>query len=291
MRVMRRIQSVDLFAGGGGATEGMKSAGAEVVLAVDCWDPAIEVHKLNYPNIPILNIELGGCIYETGDLIREYLDPDVHFHLHGSPPCTNITRVNPKADKVEGMRLVNWFFDLVEYLNPDSWSMENVVGIGKYLDDDLKWLTINSANYGVAQTRRRVFAGSGWNDPTPSHNESQWVSMKDALNLDPSWHLDSGRGNSATCGINPRTGKQEGGRGKLYRSVDKPSYTITSSSLSLVDDDKNKMRTFTIEEVIILMGLPSSYQIPSTMTKTTAMKILGNMVSPPVIKAIIEAIR
>jgi len=41
--------------------------------------------------------------------------------------------------------------------------------------------------------------------------------------------MDSGRSSSKTSGVNPRTGKKEGGSGPLFRGIDEPSYTIMSS--------------------------------------------------------------
>jgi site-specific DNA-cytosine methylase len=45
--------------------------------------------------------------------------------------------------------------------------------------------------------------------------------------------MDSGRSNAPTCGINPATGEKQGGSGFLSKSLDEPSYTITSSSTSI----------------------------------------------------------
>ena len=59
--------------------------------------------------------------------------------------------------------MVQWFIDLVARMNPDSWSMENVVPVRKYLDTtSIPYVTVNSNDYGVAQKRKRVFAGEGW---------------------------------------------------------------------------------------------------------------------------------
>ena len=64
------VQVVDLFCGGGGFTEGAIRANAEVVLSIDCWDEAIEIHKANHPNVPCENYTLGGSIVETAAFIR-----------------------------------------------------------------------------------------------------------------------------------------------------------------------------------------------------------------------------
>ncbi len=215
MPLKKRVQSVDMFCGGGGFSTGAEQAGAEVVLAIDCWMPALDIHHANHPTTMHLCIPLGpvceNCgvrtdkkddpcsrmmgdeeiVFEQHDwvdrmmgplaeLIRSFLDDDAHFHLHGSPPCQELS--NASNHKSEGgMLLVNWFLDFVKYIQPDSWSMENVVGVRKYLETDkVPYVVLNSADFGVPQTRKRVFAGSGWK-AIPSHDKMDWVSVLDAL--------------------------------------------------------------------------------------------------------------
>jgi site-specific DNA-cytosine methylase len=176
------VEVVDLFCGGGGFTEGAIRAGAKVVLAVDCWEPALEVHHANHPDVPTENLMLGGSIVETAIFIRKRLSPGAHFHLHGSPPCQKLSNAS-SGDPEEGMVLVNWFIDLVRYMKPDSWSMENVVPVGKKIDKhrpNTPYVKLNSADFGVPQTRNRIFAGEGWK-ATPTHAKEEWVSVLEAL--------------------------------------------------------------------------------------------------------------
>lgn len=176
------VQVVDLFCGGGGFTEGAIRANAEVVLSIDCWDEAIEIHKANHPNVPCENYTLGGSIVETAAFIRSRLTPGAHFHLHGSPPCQKLSNAS-SSNSEEGMILVNWFIDLVRYMKPDSWSMENVVPVAKKIDKHrpgTPWVKLNSADFGVPQTRNRIFAGEGW-VAEPTHTKEDWVSVIEAL--------------------------------------------------------------------------------------------------------------
>lgn len=173
------IQVIDLFCGGGGFTQGAINAGSQVVLAVDCWQPALDIHEANNPDVPTAKIELGGSIIETAIVLRRSLTSGSHFHLHGSPPCQNISNAS-NGDPEEGMVLVRWFLDLVEYMQPDSWSMENVVPMAKRLPKGIPYVKLNSADFGVPQTRNRIFAGEGW-VAEPTHTQEDWVSVLDAL--------------------------------------------------------------------------------------------------------------
>lgn len=209
------VQVVDLFCGGGGFTEGAVRAGAEVVLSIDCWDAALEVHKANHPDIPCENYTLGGSIVETAAFIRSRLTPGAHFHLHGSPPCQKLSNAS-SGDAEEGMILVNWFIDLVRHMKPDSWSMENVVPVAKKIDKHrpgTPYVKLNSADFGVPQTRNRIFAGEGW-VAEPTHTKDDWVSVIEALP-----HLEGELKMTTNKNIKQRT-------------VDEPMRTITSKTPS-----------------------------------------------------------
>ena len=277
------IAVIDLYCGMGGFTQGAIEAGATVILSADFWDEAVKVHRLNHPDIPCLQLKLGTP--SDWKLIKKYMEkyPNHHIHLHGSPPCQALSNAST-TDASKGMVLVLHFLDMVEKLKPDSWSMENVVPMRKRLPEGTPSVVLNSADFGVPQTRRRCIAGEGW-VANPSHSKEEWISVIEVLphlenelithlqgysrtrpvmkngkhtgvntarippdgckTLDePSFtvcaasmnlfHMDSGRANAKTTGINPKTGKKEGGSGYLTRSLDNPSYTIMTLPRNLV---------------------------------------------------------
>jgi site-specific DNA-cytosine methylase len=318
----RKIVVVDLFCGGGGFTTGAVQAGAVVALSVDWWDPAEKVHHDNHPHVPFVNMALGNLEADL-EMIREAIAPYIamgyHFHFHGSPPCQAISNASRRSAD-EGMPMVMHFLELVDHLEPDSWSMENVPPMKKLLPSYVPATIINSGELGVPQQRRRCFAGEGWEitkthsnhnlkgnknkhlpgfrsvmDALP-HLEDEYIellrgysrtrpimedgvytgrhtprlppdgcvdindepsyaicgaslelwgrvielaeSAMDELGLDEGGHsvdavMDSGRGDAMTTGMNPVTGVQTGGKGPLYRSLDDPSYTITSSNTNI----------------------------------------------------------
>ena len=251
---MKPVVVIDLFAGAGGFTEGALAAGAKVAVSIDCWEPAILLHRHNQPKVLMVKHELGNLRKDV-QLIRKYLAryPNHHVHLHGSPPCQALSNAS-RTDASEGMGMVLHFLNLVDALRPDSWSMENVVPMRKRLPEGTPSVILNSADFGVPQTRRRCIAGEGW-EAIPTHSKEKWLSTLDALPhltdelnnylrsasilplhaLDSFlFHprqglMDSGRSSAKTAGINPRTGKKEGGSGPLFRTLDEPSYTIMSS--------------------------------------------------------------
>ena len=228
-----KVAVIDLFCGMGGFSQGAIEAGAKVVLAVDLWDEALKVHAKNHPDTPIKRMPLGEKYHFS--LFKSEVDKwrklGYHVHIHGSPPCQALSNASSRNPE-EGMPLVIWFLDCVKFADPDSWSMENVVPVRKRLPEGTPSVILNSADFGVAQTRRRCFAGEGW-VANPSHTKDEWLGVIDVL---PHLNglMDSGRADAKTTGINPKTGKKEEGSGPLFRELDNPSYTIMTSPRKLV---------------------------------------------------------
>ena len=262
---MRPVAYIDLFCGMGGFSLGARNAGATCILAVDSWDEAVAVHRGNFPEDRIMRFDLGhdSQFAYFKHLVDTYAKDGYHVHIHGSPPCQALSNAS-RRDASEGMPLVLWFLRLVDFCEPDSWSMENVVPVRKRLPEGTPSVVLNSADFGVPQTRRRCFAGSGW-EATTTHAKDEWVSVIDALphlrdELEsliaaPSMTeqyataskdkpfptvtsqsprqlrllMDSGRSSAKTTGVNPATGRKEGGSGPLFRELTEPSYTQMSS--------------------------------------------------------------
>lgn len=267
---MPPVQAVDLFCGAGGASKGLADAGVEVVLAIDNHAPALEIHKFNHEVIPVVEMALGGSIAEVSTLLRNYLDKDAHFHLHGSPPCQELSNASTYSNQ-DGMAMVNWFLELVAYMSPESWSMENVPPIAKFLKkQNVPYVLINAADYGIPQTRERVFAGGGWTIIPPTHQENAWVSMRAALP-----HITTGY--LKTYGKHVR-----------QRGLDEPSRTVTGSVLyRLTVGDES--RALTVSENAALQGWPEM-RFPSRVLKMHQWRAVGNLVCPGVMEAVIKGL-
>lgn len=267
-----RFVAIDLFCGGGGATKGLIEAGFEVILSIDCWEEALIVHEANFPHLDILDLKLGLDIKPLVNLIRSKLlmfhGEEIHLHCHGSPPCQEISNASNHNSK-DGMKMVFWFIEFVEALNPNSWSMENVQAIDHLLPLDIDRFLFNSANFGVAQVRKRIFAGFGF-EHIPTHRKNQWVSIKEAI--------PSIKGDLEACP------SMEGKWHEL--SIHKPFPTITSSSPKQIRiNNKGQRRTLSLREIAILSGW-NDMVIPKQIKNEDLFQIIGNMVSPPVMEAI-----
>ena len=156
----KKIVVVDLFAEAGGFSTGAVQAGAVLALAMDLWNLAMLVHHANHPHTPFIQHELGDLDADLA-LIRKYVQPyiDMGYHfqfLLRSPPCQALSNASSR-DPREGLPMVMHYLDLVEMLQPDSWSMENVVPVRRFLPEDIPSVVLDSADFGVPQRRRRCF--------------------------------------------------------------------------------------------------------------------------------------
>ena len=200
------LKAVDLFSGAGGFSEGLRMAGFEVLGAVDSWAPAVESYRRNFDH-PILQMDLaetdGGTLRRALGLGETTIDVVV-----GGPPCQGFSIQRIGEDHDQRNHLVLEFGRLVRELNPRVFVMENVPGMlgkrGRALTEafrqqilaegyDLYSVRVNAADYGVPQTRRRVFF-CGWRRdevapvpfPGPTHGEDEWVTVEEAIGDLPS---------------------------------------------------------------------------------------------------------
>ncbi|AGM11533.1 DNA methyltransferase [Halogranum tailed virus 1] len=169
-RITSMENVLDLFCGAGGLSHGFEQAGYRVLAGVDVWDDALETYRLNHPSV---GLEVDMHTVEPSELPLSKEQVDV---VIGGPPCKGFSLAGERDSDDERNQLVARFLDYVEYFEPATVVMENVVGIlsmdlpgydgsvPDYIHDRLRSMgfetdhqTLDATNYGIAQTRRRVF--------------------------------------------------------------------------------------------------------------------------------------
>ena len=203
---MAKLMAIDLFAGGGGLTVGLKSAGFNVAAAVEVEPHACATYKANHPKVHLLEKDIKTV---TGKDLLEVSGGSVDL-LAGCPPCQGFTSLTAKYDTEDPRnQLISEMSRLAHEVRPRSLMMENVPGLahkGRKLYDELKHAlqsdgyeltegVLEVANYGVPQFRRRLvlLAGRGFaiDLPTPTHAEGgahgrlPWRTVKDAIGETP----------------------------------------------------------------------------------------------------------
>jgi DNA (cytosine-5)-methyltransferase 1 len=198
----KRPVAIDLFSGCGGMTLGFEQAGFDVAIAVE-YDPVhMATHEHNFPNsisicksvVDVKGTELLNLInYKKGEV-------DVVF---GGPPCQGFSLMGKRDDSDERSNLIWEFARVVKEIKPKYFIMENVKGltVGKskpILDEFLNHMNslgykvskpvdvLNSANFGVPQSRERMFVVGCLRDyelpytPSPTH----LYKVKDTSDID-----------------------------------------------------------------------------------------------------------
>jgi len=157
---------IDLFCGAGGFSFGASQAGAQVAVAVDSWNKALQVHQNNHPKTVHLNMNLGGNIKKTTELILSKL-PKLKkgdkVHVHASPPCQQLSIVNTKKNEEDGLKMVKWTIKFVKQECFDSYTIEQVNN--KHVRDlytrlKVPFILCDFSKLGVCQSRRRLIASN-----------------------------------------------------------------------------------------------------------------------------------
>jgi len=194
-----KIKVVGLFSGCGGLDLGFKQAGYDIIWANDILKDACESYKLNIGN-HIINEDITKVdldIIPSADIII------------GGPPCQGFSGIGKRDPNDDRSALVYSYLDVVNKIQPKIFLFENVTGIksskasdGSKVIDNLKKafedigyhiniFTLNAADYGVPQKRKRVFIignklGVDITAPSQTHfdnvpNKKQWISSFEAI--------------------------------------------------------------------------------------------------------------
>lgn len=163
------MAAIDLYSGIGGWTLGLKMAGIPVIASYEWWKDANNTHNKNFQSkhleIDIRNLNLADLPI-----------PGTVKYVVGSPPCTQFSLSNRggKGDIKDGLKDIKKFLEIVEYLQPQYWAMENVPRVAKILKKELddpngelyrfkslfgEIKIYNSSDFGVPQDRKRMIAG------------------------------------------------------------------------------------------------------------------------------------
>jgi DNA (cytosine-5)-methyltransferase 1 len=232
--------AISLFSGLGGIDIGLHRAGVETLVTVDSDETAAKSLRANSSEYES-GLTGTGAMYEwsvieedihdisAGELLKQAGTDDIDFMV-GGPPCQTFSRSNEGnrqgTDAERGM-LFQEYARLLEEIKPKAFVFENVRGLASANDgEDFEIIkqqfsdagytindsVLNAANYGVPQTRKRLFVIGFLNSrkpyfPEPSHVEaknpitgkSSWVTAAEALhdlNVDAELTSDEGYANA-----------------------------------------------------------------------------------------------
>lgn len=198
------VLGIDLFAGAGGMSLGAQLAGVRIKLCVENDPHAVATYSHNHKNAKIFSDDIRKITDADVSGLRNY--PNEQLVVFGGPPCQGFSTSNQRTRSSDNP--TNWLFNefirVVDLSKPDWVVFENVKGIletegGKFFDYTLNSLrklgytlshdVLNSAEFGVPQTRSRLFIvgnlhGITYEFPNPLKNK--YVTVLDAISDLPS---------------------------------------------------------------------------------------------------------
>lgn len=163
------LTALDLFAGAGGSTAGLKQAGYRVVGAVELDSTASETYAANHSEVRLLNEDIRR-VEPTS--LREALglEKGSLTLLNACPPCQGFSTLGNGDMADERNDLVTTVLPFIEELRPRAFVVENVPGLrrdqrladlldnARALGYETSQYVVNAVDFGVPQSRRRLIA-------------------------------------------------------------------------------------------------------------------------------------
>ena len=110
---MTSYNFIDLFSGAGGLLRGFMNAGFMPEFSVEVWEPAINTHKHNYPNVEVWSRDIRKV--QNKELERYTGKVDV---IVGGPPCQGFSTIGKRLVKDPRNELVFEFIRFVDIVKP-----------------------------------------------------------------------------------------------------------------------------------------------------------------------------
>lgn len=190
---------VDLFCGGGFGARGAVRGGGRPLLGLDAWDVATDTYKSNFPGADTLTDYIENV--DIAALGKRYR-PDI---LLTSPECTSHSiargaKAGKESSRETALGIVPWIrsmkprWVIVENVNRmKKWTrhnelVETIEGLGYKVSD----LFLNSADFGSAQARKRMFlvcdreGTEVWKDDLLKLVGTEKLCARDVID----WHAD-----------------------------------------------------------------------------------------------------
>lgn len=199
---LTKIGHIDLFSGCGGFSTGFELAGFETALALDIHPPSLETLRKNHG---AANTVLSDIRKVDENELATWVGPSrAGLVVTAGVPCQGFSLSNRKrhADDKRNFLFLE-FIRVAKRLKPQVVVLENVSGLvstkdGAFKRDiaaaieelgyDVHFSLLNAADYGVPQTRKRVFfvgvpKGSKWLFPEIEFGTSRcpYRTVRDAI--------------------------------------------------------------------------------------------------------------
>lgn len=302
------LRAVDLFAGWGGFSQAAEQVGVRVVYAANHWPLAVRAHAQNHPD----------TLHECQDLRQaDFTKLPAYDILLAAPACQgHSTAARPSRLNHEhvrrthdALRATAWAVtDCLDATRPTAFVVENVPAFLRWelfpvwreslrvLGYRLTMFRLNAANYGVPQTRERLFIIGVKHQQKLLPPPSQPVRpFGPCVEVDaPGWRPLT----ATTSNVRGRVERGRAAHGHVFLtqhvtnhpgvSLDEPIRTITTKDQwALVRGDE--YRPLTPRELARGMGFSDAFELPD-VSRVDQVRGLGNAVPPPLGAAVLSVL-
>lgn len=310
------IRVLDLFCGAGGSSWGARNAGCSIVAGIDASAVAGEAYASNFPEAKFVHGRLEEL--DPKRLRRQLGKIDL---ILASPECTSHSPAKGSAARCDESR--DTAFQVARYASvfkPRQMIIENVVSMKRWprytefteglqeLGFQISQQTLNSADFGVPQSRRRLFlvcdristppiiqAGNlrkrfaeGVLVERDTYKYSDLYSPRRApATLERAERAIDAVGNQTSFLLVYYGSDAAGG----WQRLDRPLRTITTlDRFAHVRPSQGglEMRMLQVPELKAAMGMPRK-MIAGLGTRREQIRAIGNGVCPPVMRAVTRA--
>ncbi len=312
------LKGLSLFSGGGGMDIGFDRAGFEHLASYEILEGATSVLKAAHPEWAVF----GG---EAGDVRRvdwKYYRGKVDV-LHGGPPCQPFSHAGRQNGAADVRDMIPELVRAVKSVRPRAFVCENVGGLTakRFIDYveqtiytplresySISQFTLNAADFGVPQRRRRVFFvgfASGtdacrFEPPGPTHRQEgedrtsnlpRTMGVREALGL-PETDCD-GLAPTLRSGL---TGPRH--TTSIVSSVSAlkvwerlgvwPNGVAADRTSASAYVAKNGHYRLSVDDCLVLQGFPTNWPVGKPVY--LALGLIGNSVAPPMAYHLAQAV-
>jgi DNA (cytosine-5)-methyltransferase 1 len=312
------VRGLDIFSGAGGSSAGARLAGIEIAGAIDMCPIATETYQANFPGAHVVT----GRV-ERIDLQRLRATIGEIDLLMASPECTNHTCAKGGAPRDENSRATAMLaVAYAQKFRPRWLVLENVVHMrpwpryrelcGELIDlgYNLAEQVLDASDFGVAQTRRRLFiVGDRKRNPglVLHRRPGRRCTARSILDAAGTWGCSKLFTQKRAQGTLERARRGFEALGKEasfllvyygsdgsggWQPLDRPLRTVTTiDRFALVEpsEDGPVIRMLQVPELRRAMGFDDDFVLPLG-SRRDRIRLLGNGVCPPVMEAVISAL-
>jgi DNA (cytosine-5)-methyltransferase 1 len=307
---MVKPKAISLFSGCGGSDLAVQRCGFDIVWANDMWDAASQTYRDNIKDSKI----------DIGDISEFRAFPKADL-LVGCYPCRGYSQGGRRDPEDPTNYLYRHFDRVLRLALPKAFVVENVNGMAygenrtllmnqvyryRMAGYRVRWKVLDAKDYGVAQTRKRVFIVGIRSDidatyefPAPTHGpegNKPYVTQFDAIGAMPKW--PEGEFNTEPFHWYYLSRKRR-------HPWKQPSPCIVghwrhvplhpmSPPLKRIDTDhwrfsrEGRARRLSYRECAALQGFPSTF-VWNRGTVRERFQMIGNAVPPPLFESVVCA--